>query len=761
MLRKFVSIKNVGRFVSYGASGDVELKRYNLIFAENGRGKTTLCALLRSLQSGDCAHVIGRTTLGAAGSPEAEILTTSGMITFRQGAWSATVPDIAIFDSTFVSENVHSGDVVHIGHRRSLYSVIVGKQGVDLAQQINGLDGKSRAKAAEIAEKAAAVLTFAPRGMTVDAFIALEEDAAITDKIEAKERELDAVKQAAQIGIRTGLTLLTLPAFDQPALEALLSRTIEGIAADAERRVTDQIRDHAMHGHGQAWLSEGLGYVQGNSCPFCNQPLDGVAGLIAAYRDFFSAEYNALRGVIATVRRQIETGLSDRAIADLEKAIDQNTASVEFWTRFCEIVAPALQGGSGDTLRALRQTALALLDHKAAAPLEKVDADTPFTDAHAAFVTLQQAVVAYNKAVAATNTIITAKKKTTGAADVRTVEATLTRLRAIKTRLEPEARKTCDEHTLAQLEKKAIEENKATVRKQLDEYTEQVIGRYQDTINNLLDAFNAGFRITGTKHGYPGGVASSSYQILINNTAVDLGDSETPLDKPSFRNTLSAGDKSTLALAFFLAQLAHDPDKANKIVIFDDPFNSQDGFRQDCTVQKIRKCGQDCAQVIVLSHDPRFLKRVWDRLQLHTAERKCIKLARISQYDTTICEWDVEEATQARFNADLNVLTEYFNQGVGDPRDVVQKIRPVLESYCKYLSPGLFLETDWLGDIIAKIRKAGAGHQLFPHCDNLDELNEYTKRYHHGDGQQPATEPINDAELQGYVKRTIEFTGGC
>src|SRR5260221_9951526 len=115
MLRKIVSIKNVGRFSAYGASGDVEFKRYNLIFAENGRGKTTLCALLRSLQSGEGAYVLGRTTLGATGAPEAEILTTGGMIAFRQGIWSASAPEIAIFDSTFISENVYSGDIVDLG----------------------------------------------------------------------------------------------------------------------------------------------------------------------------------------------------------------------------------------------------------------------------------------------------------------------------------------------------------------------------------------------------------------------------------------------------------------------------------------------------------------------------------------------------------------------------------------------------------------------------------------------------------------------
>lgn len=763
MLRKFISIKNVGRFVNCKAQGDVELKRYTLIFAENGRGKTTLCAILRSLQSGEAAHIIGRTTLGGTDQPEIEILTNTGVVAFPQSTGTAVIPDIAIFDSTFVSENVHSGELVSIEHRRNLYTVIVGKQGVDLARKIDVLDGKSRAKASDIGEKYAALRAFAPRGMTVEAFIALEEDSSIDDRIAAKEKELDAVKQAVQIRDRAGLASPTLPGFSRPNLETLLGRTIESVAADAAKHVTDQIQTHAMHARGQAWLSEGFGYVQNNTCPFCNQSLDGARDLVAAYRDFFSQEYKTLRTEIDVLRHQVETVLSDRAIADFERALDQNAAAIEFWTRFCEIASPALEhAGAGDTLRALRQAALALLDRKTAAPLQRVDPGGSFNDAHSTFLRLQDAVTAYNQAVTAANAIITAKKRATGAADVRTVEAGLIRLRAIKTRHGPDARKACDELNLAQLEKKAIEENKAAVRKQLDEYTETVIGRYEQTINQLLDDFNAGFRITGTKQGYPGGVASSTYQILINNTPVDLGDADTPLDRPSFRNTLSAGDRSTLALAFFLAQLHHDPDKAARIVIFDDPFNSQDSFRKDCTVQKIRKCGEECAQLVVLSHDQRFLKRIWDRLQgAHTAERKCLEMVRIGQHNTTICEWDIEKATQDGYRADRNALTNYFHAHEGQLRDIVQKIRPVLETYCKNLGAGALAETDTLGVIIARIRAAGPGHQLFPLCESLDEINQYTSRYHHGENPHAAIEPISDTELQGYVRRTLEMTGGC
>ncbi len=76
------------------------------------------------------------------------------------------MPDVAVFDSTFVSENVYAGDVVDLEHRRSLYSVIVGAQGVLLAQQIDTLDANSRAKSAEIRDKSAAVQSQIPAGST-------------------------------------------------------------------------------------------------------------------------------------------------------------------------------------------------------------------------------------------------------------------------------------------------------------------------------------------------------------------------------------------------------------------------------------------------------------------------------------------------------------------------------------------------------------------------------------------------------------------
>ena len=759
MIRKIIAIKNVGRFHNYTASGDITLKRHTLVFAENGRGKTTLCDILRSMREGDPAPVRGRRTLGYAGAPEINILTDSGNLTFSGGAWSGNLSALAIFDSTFVSQNIYSGDVVDLTHRRNLYRVIIGKDGVDLARKVDELDADIRTKTAEIRDRRALVQSHAPQGFDVDIFANLAADPDIDAKINAKQMELEALRQSDQLRARPALAALATP-LPPSDFEVLLASTLEGLASDAGGRVAEQIRSHGMHTRGEAWLSEGVAYVRDEKCPFCEQSVAGSV-LIEAYKTHFSNAYKALGVRIEVMRTTIENAFGDRAIAQTERTIDTNEAATEFWARYCAITKPVLDPPIviGDMLRALRHAALRLVDQKASAPLEMIVPDRAYLDAHTAVLSLRQSASSYNAAVQTSNISISAKKAVSGSATTGNVEASLRQLQAVKARHQPPAIAACHAHDHALQEKKTLEDEKAAARTRLDEYTSNVIGLYENTINDLLDDFQAGFRITGTKHIYPGGVPSSSFQIVINGTPVELGDASTPIDRPSFRNTLSSGDKSTLALAFFLAELKHDRDKASRIVVFDDPFNSQDAFRKDHTVEQIRKCGEGCAQVIVLSHDQGFLKRVWDRLVPQAAERKCIQMARVGVRNTAISEWDIEKATQQRFTTDIKALADYYNAGEGEPRDIVHKLRPVLETYCRNLFPSQFPDADMLAAIITKIRTHGSTHDLAGVVDDMEAINVYTRRYHHGESPQPATEVINDTELQGFVGKTLSITG--
>jgi len=753
MLKKIIGIKNVGRFRNSAASGNPQLAKHTLIAGANGYGKTTICAILRSLQTGDAAHVLGRKTLGVTGQATVELLLDTGNVRFDGTAWTGTLPSLAIFDGTFVAENVYSGEVVEIDQKRNLYRVIIGREGVQLAETEAGLSAASKTKTSEISTAAKTLQPFIPLGMKLETFIALPADQDIDAKIEGQQRTLEALKLAGQIKARPPFSEITLPTM--PAgLSALLAKTIDDIATDAEQQLAQHLTANKMVKDGETWIAEGMTHVSGESCPFCGQDIQELP-LIAAYRAVFSDSYKKLKTQIAAAKNQVSQLFGEVTIGRLNTLAELNRGAGEFWGRYCSFDASPLSipEETSTAILKLGQDALALIDRKASAPLEVISPDDAFNESLAAYEAVQARAIKVNTAIQSVNAIIAAKKIETGAADVKAAEATLAGLHAVKKRHEEEIGKACSDWVRLTAEKEAIEKQKASVRARLEAHTRQVVEPYENRINNYLDSFNAGFRISETKHGYPGGVPTSSYQLVINSTPINLGDGRTPAHTPSFKNTLSAGDRTTLALAFFLAHLELDPEPGRKIAVFDDPFNSQDAFRRRQTVYEIMKAGRICAQVIVLSHDATFLKQIWEKAP--SSDRVSLQISDARAQGTKIHEIDLDKACQGRMACEIDDLQAYLATGAGGPLDHVKKIRVVLETYCRTTYPACFCATDWLGDIISKVRD-DADHPAFPLYDELDQINDYTKQYHHGEDVADTTpDQIDAAELTGYVRRTL------
>jgi wobble nucleotide-excising tRNase len=688
-------------------------------------------------------------------------LTATGSVTFKSEAWSRAMPQLSIFDSTFVADNVFSGDAVDLDHKRNLYRVIIGHAGIALAQKVNELDAKIRTQTSTIKNKRAMIEGRVPSGFGFDTFVSPAHDPDIDTKITEKRRELEAVEQSNRLRARAGLSQIALS--ELPAgIGDLLQRTVAGLSANVEQQIATHIAKHKMQETGEAWLQKGLAFVQGDSCPFCDQPLEGVSA-VPLLSVFFSEAYEQLKAEIAAAREQFATLFSDRVIGDAERTIEANTAGAEFWARYCDLKVPMLSSPEGfaPSFRELRDAAIALLDKKAATPLEDVQIDQRFNDAMNVVRALRASIAEYNRAAANAQIVVAAKKKSLEGANATQARSDRLRLQAIKARGLPETIKACREYSAAQKQKGQFETEKEDARRELDKYTQGIVNTYERTINQYLRDFQTGFRITGTTHSYPGGVPSSTFQILINDVAVNLGDGKTALNEPSFRNTLSAGDKSTLALAFFLAQLHHDPDKAGRVVVFDDPFNSQDSFRKEHTVQEIRRCGEASSQVIVLSHDRAFLRRMHDHLIQRTMEAKCLQLARMGERETRILPWDIEEATQTKYQSGLTALAEFYNLSNGIPADVSAKMRLVLETYCRMIYPSTFNKDDELGTICEKIRDAGPNHELARFCNDIDSINEYSRDHHHGDKPGVPQSYIDETELQGFVEKTLMIVGYC
>lgn len=89
LIRRFC-VKNIGRLVDCTQSGP-QLEHYNLFFAENGRGKTTLCAVLRSFQTGEYKHITERATIAQEPlDPEVKIYLDDKDVHYKEEQWSET-----------------------------------------------------------------------------------------------------------------------------------------------------------------------------------------------------------------------------------------------------------------------------------------------------------------------------------------------------------------------------------------------------------------------------------------------------------------------------------------------------------------------------------------------------------------------------------------------------------------------------------------------------------------------------------------------
>lgn len=215
-------------------------------------------------------------------------------------------------------------------------------------------------------------------------------------------------------------------------------------------------------------------------------------------------------------------------------------------------------------------------------------------------------------------------------------------------------------------------------------------------------------------------------------------------------------------MAFFLAALKQDSDIGRRIVVFDDPFTSLDRFRRTSTQQLIQRLLNMAHQVIVLSHDPHFLKLLYDECLSATTNVKSLKMSKAGDA-TAIGEWDIEAEVRSSYEKDYRILHAFYVERTGDPRAVARAIRPFLEGLLRTRFPGHFQPNEWLGDFNAKIRTADetSGLQIArADLTELEAINDYSKRYHHQQNRNADIEPINEDELHGYVKRTLRLVGG-
>lgn len=758
MIEAFQYIQNIGRYEQVQGRTETTLAPLTLLYSENARGKTTLCAILRSLTTGDPTPILERHRLSATSDPGAVLQIEGNTVSFDGSVWTSPGPGIVVFDDHFVDSNVHSGLSVGADHRKGVHELAVGEKGVRLQRQVQQLTDGISTLQSELREKERAIPAAALGSMSVDAFCALGPIENLSEELESASRSLVVLRDAEAIRRAREFRPFSLPAIDMDEFCELLTASLPDLEASAVAAVKQHLT--GLGAGAERWAADGLSYLgEEESCPLCGQDVSG-SSLIAHYRAYFSDAYAAHKRRIQEARNRLRTDLSGDRLARFQRTLHEEKEKREFWAHYVEVpdftvnLDELATGWSG-----LRDGLLAAMEAKAAAPLEPVAVSAEVLEATRRYAELADRVQALGESLLGCNSSAMQTKEHADEGSTAAAQQRFDRLQAIQRRFQPDIDAACAEYLRVKSEKAAAEREKVDARTALDTHRAQVFETYQVGINRYLDTLNADFTVEGLEPSDRRGVPSAMYVVCVNGRAVGLTPQRDA--RPSFGTALSAGDRNTLALAFFFASLER-LDLSDTIVVIDDPISSLDEARAFATSQEIRRLEGRCRQLIVLSHSRTLLCQLWEKMDKNRTAT--LEIRDCGRDRSTLEPWDAEAAAVTEFDRLHRLIRDYAEESRGDPQKVAPALRIMLESFIRVAFITHFKPGNQLGNFLTRAKQALADGSPILSAEvvqELDDLREYANLFHHStnrSGWIQALANVNERELRGFAKRVVQFT---
>lgn len=764
LINRIQFLQSIGRFNSEAPGEKAELKKVTLVYADNGQGKTTLSAVLRSLASNDPLPIQERRRLGSEHPPQVVLKCQDvpNCVMFNNDAWNNNLENLKIFDDRFIDENVYSGLDVASSHRQNLHQLILGEQGVGLNSKLQNLVCQIRNHNENLRSYDERIPIQKRFDLSVKDFCNLSEVPELDSDIASKERELQAAQNQAVVLSKPILSTIGLPTFNIQEILDILGKEL----ADLNVAAADKVQAHiqALGEDGEPWVAEGVqkAVQRGDgTCPYCGQNME-AADLVSHYQAYFSQEYTQLKQNVNHLKETIEQVHADGIQVEFERSVRTLLQSRQSWSNYCDVPEIEIDSeGIVNTWSRARTAVARQLHKKQIAPLESQTLNQSTLDAVNAYQLQKQVIEEMNNKLCEANNVINQVKQQVETADIGKIKTTLSKLNATKFRFCKAIAPLCADYLTEQRGKKDTETERDEARTQLDRYQTDVFPRIQDGVNRYLKRFHAGFTVKGLSPSRIGNGSGSTctYSVVVNDISVAVKNNNSK-DKPSFRSTLSAGDRNTLALALFFSSLEHNPNLADTVVVIDDPISSLDNHRQSTTGQEIRKLSQKAKQAIVLSHSKHFLCDIWNDLdRKHECATLEITANGSNRNESTIQHWDASRVSLTEHDHRFDLLQKYAdsNGTQGDLQEVGAAIRFYLEGYLRAACPSQFPPGKSIGQFIQECRDQLNRENKSISWKTLEELNDirkYANKFHHNS----ASHEQSRQELLGFVRRTLSLT---
>lgn len=754
MLERIEEIQGIG--LLHDANGKpFKWQKATLLYADNGRGKSTLATILRSLGANDPSPILERKTIDGTLAPKVTLQFPSGhKVTFNGTKWSEARPEFLVFDADFVEKNVHSGGVVNTGHRKNLLQFALGEKAVAarLAEEKATNDAR---KAAEDVQSVIGKLSGHHEGTSLAEFEKLPNVADADKQIEDLEKRIVAARGSALLLKRAVPAAVPVPAVDFGSVFDVLGTTIESVEDDAEAIVRTHVAKLNKPG-AEAWLSQGHAFEQGDECPYCAQSTSGL-DLIRAFRTHFNAAYSTLKARVSSLEKSISSLTRDAIVTDFALQVTNAASLANAWSD--QVAVPEIQFDADAAmakLKEIREALSALVRAKQANPTAAAGTAHDAENIKRLWTEISSLMEQANKVIGDANVTIDQFRQKLAAEDVQQLSAQQKKLELSKKRHSPAVVTLIADLAIARAASTSAEAAKSAARTALDALMKQTLKDYQTTINTLLVKFGAAFRIEAMDANFRGGSPRSEYGLALRGKSVPLEGGP-----PSFGTALSEGDKRTLAFAFFVASTLSDSKLNTRIVVVDDPMCSLDLNRKQHTRTVLKEICSKAEQLVVLAHDIYFVRDLRDELTPKDGSYQVavfgLKYAAhgYSNFD----KLDVDKECQSPYFHHHGLLVDFVSNGNGDTRQVAKAIRPLLEGYLHRRFPGL-IPTDLVfgkvvGFISASVAPSPVCHaQSIVH--ELNEINNYAGQFHHDTNPGNAdTVVITPTELHTFAIRAL------
>ncbi len=693
---------------------DPIFKKNNILFAENGNGKTSLVNIFKNLNGGDVQleqHWDVKDSL----PQEIEILFDDQTLAKfeKNTGWSGVSlkEKVIVFDKSFTESLVHSlgigaQDTATRKQQRGRNIVYLGNF-ADYNEEIDKVDGARREidqRNENFIAKEKQIIASILRDKPV-----LLEDLArneirnqisqsnanklseIADELKIKQNELESVKKALdnKTQISTLLELISagnLPTFDELDPSKAFSFTISAGLQETIDKISEK----------KSFISTGVQLIQDDTsvCPFCEQSIKNgdFISVIKDYRSIFNTEFENNKRAVLDSLKIYSQALDDllryqppqanySRLREINKFLtpDESLPEVTLSPEEQEVIKQELtltrkkQDDAFDSVSGSQFASIVKISNRLNSKKDEYNSSVKRISSKLNDLKTQSEQGTFEgRKQELENQILGLNK------ELLFIKNNADFLRYFKAISLYEKNKK-----VVKCLEKIFQQLKSNIVSEFNKFTTEYFGLIKEFVKDIspsMEIFDVHGESTYSRKGRD--PVQCGFEVKYNGKTCSDG--------------LSEGERQAIALAFFFAQLKKESNKKDKIVILDDPITSFDAGKRKSTAEIISRETSEFMQSFVMTCDPLFrefcLKEIPNRMfgyifkTRNSSAIHCVSRARETIYQAFEADFqgiDKENGTnenvviygqKLRFCLETKIKEDYFGYSQDNLSNMIEQV---------------------------------------------------------------------------------------